>query len=257
MTLLIYFGIIAFVVFADLFTKFLVKGSEVLTSGGIIEIIPGVFRFRYVENPGAAMGSFAQNRWVFMIFSTVAIVAILVYLIVYHKKADRLLGIALSMVTGGGIGNMYERLFNQNARGQYVVTDFFDFYPFDFWKWVFNVADVAVCVGAGLIVIYLILDLIRDYKEKKHPELYDELVALDELDETTDDQLELLKLDGAGEDASELAAEDAENDDFAEDDEVDLDALEEIYLDDGEGDFDDGDGGEDMQDEDDENGATA
>lgn len=240
MILLLYLGIIVFTVFADLFTKFLVKGSEVLMSGRVIEIIPGAFRFRYVENPGAAMGSFANNRWVFMIFSTVAIVAILVYLIGWYKKTDRLLGIALSMVTGGGIGNMYERIFNQNEFGQYVVTDFFDFYLFDFWKWVFNVADVAVCVGAGLIVLYLILDLVRDYREKKHPEVYDELVALDALGEDTSDVLELLALDGAGQPSGALhSEEEIENDSFEDEDEVDLDALEEIYLDMPEGGEDD------------------
>ena len=154
MILLWYFAIILFTVFLDLFTKFLVKGSELLMSGGSIEIIPGVFRFHYVENPGAAMGSFSDNRWVFMLFSTVAIVAILLYLVFQYKKMKPLLGISLAMITGGGIGNMYERLFNQNAQGQYVVTDFFDFYLFDFWKWVFNVADVAVCVGAGIMNVF-------------------------------------------------------------------------------------------------------
>lgn len=246
MALLLYFGIIVFTVFADLFTKFLVKGSDTLMSGGKIEIIEGIFRLRYVENPGAAMGSFTNNRWVFMIFSTVAIVAILVYLVWQHKKIHCLLGTALAMVTGGGIGNMYERLFNQNARGQYVVTDFFDFYLFDFWKWVFNVADAAVCIGAGLMVLYLILDLVREYREKKHPEQYDELVALDAIGEDTADVLELYALDGSvAPMIADPSFDPAEEDSF-EGDEVDLDALEELYLDDGE-DFD----GEDFDGDDD------
>ena len=131
MTLLLYFGIIAFTVFADLFTKFLVKSSDTLMSGKAIDIIEGVLRFRYLENPGAAMGSFSENRWVFMFFSSIAIVGILIFLALQYKKIPKLLGVSLSMVLGGGIGNMYERLFNQNAYGQYVVTDFFDFYLFD------------------------------------------------------------------------------------------------------------------------------
>lgn len=213
-------------------------------SGGVIEIIPNAFRLHYIENPGAAMGSFANNRWVFMFFSTVAIVAILLYLVIGYKKIKPFLGISLAMITGGGIGNMYERLFNQNAQGQYVVTDFFDFYLFDFWKWIFNVADVAVCVGAGMMILYLVLDLIDDFRAKKHPEQYDELVALDRIDEDTADVLELLLLDGAGDPTGELSYEDAEFDSFSEEDEVDLDALEELYLDDGEID-DMGDDGED------------
>ena len=238
MTLVLYFVLIAFVVFADLFTKYLVKGSELLMSGGVIDLIPGVFRFRYVENPGAAMGSFTENRWVFMVFSTVAIVAIALFLILKHKSVNKLLGVALSLVTGGGIGNMYERLFNQNAHGQYVVTDFFDFYLFDFWKWVFNVADMAVCVGAGLMFLYIVLDVIADIRAAKHPERHDELVALDMLDESTDDILELYQLDGVSDVLPGGVTDgDADDDSFLDEDEVDLDALEEIFIEE----FEDGD----------------
>ncbi len=199
MNLIIYFLIAAFTVFADLFTKFLVKKSEVLMNGGVIEVIPGAFRFHYVENEGAAMGSFAGNRWVFMIFSTVAIFAIIIYLVRQYKKIGLLQGVSLSLIMGGGIGNMYERLFNQNAAGKYVVTDFLDFYLFDFWKWVFNIADVAVCVGAGLMLLYLILDLVHEYRAGKHPELYDELVALDAIVPDEESLEDLMALDGATE----------------------------------------------------------
>ena len=196
MNLILYFCVAAFVVALDLVTKFLVKGSEVLMRGDVIDIIPGVFRFRYVENPGAAMGSFSSNRWVFMVFSTVAIIAIAVYLVKYRKSINRLFGIALAMIMGGGIGNMYERLFNQNATGQYVVTDFFDFHLFDFWKWVFNVADVAVCVGAGLVVLCLVIDLVKEYRTHKSVSDRDELIELDAIAEDEDDLCELALLDG-------------------------------------------------------------
>lgn len=196
MSLILYFCVAAFVVVLDLISKFMVKGSEVLMRGDVIDIIPGVFRFRYVENPGAAMGSFASNRWVFMVFSTVAIIAIAFYLVKYRKSINRLFGISLSMIMGGGVGNMYERLFNQNAAGQYVVTDFFDFYLFSFWKWVFNVADVAVCVGAGLVVLCLILDIVKEYRAHKSTSEQDELVELDAISEDEDDLRELALLDG-------------------------------------------------------------
>jgi len=196
MNLILYFGVAAFVVALDLITKFLVKGSEVLMRGDVIDIIPGVFRLRYVENPGAAMGSFASNRWVFMIFSTVAIIAIAIYLVKYRKSINRLFGVSMAMIMGGGIGNMYERLFNQNAAGQYVVTDFFDFHLFSFWKWVFNVADVAVCVGAGLVVLCLIIDLVKEYRAHKNAPEQDELVELDAISEDEDDLRELTLLDG-------------------------------------------------------------
>lgn len=196
MNLILYFVVAAFVVALDLITKFLVKGSEVLMRGDVIDIIPGVFRLRYVENPGAAMGSFASSRWVFMIFSTIAIIAIAIYLVKCRKSISRLFGVSMAMIMGGGIGNMYERLFNQNAAGQYVVTDFFDFYLFSFWKWVFNVADVAVCVGAGLVVLCLIIDLVKEYRAQKKAPEQDELVELDAISEDEDDLRELALLDG-------------------------------------------------------------
>ena len=208
MSLILYFCVAAFVVALDLITKFMVQGSEVLMRGDVIDIIPGVFRFRYVENPGAAMGSFANSRWVFMVFSTVAIIAIAFYLVKYRKSINRLFGISLSMIMGGGIGNMYERLLNQNAAGQYVVTDFFDFYLFSFWKWVFNVADVAVCVGAGLVVLCLILDIVKEYRAHKNASEQDELVELDAIAEDEDDLRELALLDG--EEALEEANEKGE-----------------------------------------------
>ena len=47
------------------------------------------------------------------------------------------------------------------------VVDFIDFCAFDFWVWVFNIADAAVCVGAALFVLDLILELVEDIKRGK------------------------------------------------------------------------------------------
>lgn len=195
MNLILYLALTVFVVCLDLLTKHFAKISETLASGSI-DIIPGVFRFTYVENPGAAMGSFANNRWVFMVLSTVALAAIVVFVWRNRATLSRLLGVALSLIVGGGIGNMYERLFNQNAAGQYVVTDFLDFYLFPFWKWIFNLADVAVCVGAGLVLIHLVIELVQEYRYKKNPAAYDELLAADRLDPDGEQTGELAALDG-------------------------------------------------------------
>ena len=73
----------------------------------------------------------------------------------------RILAAALALVIGGGIGNMIDRV----AYG--FVVDFIDFCAFDFWKWVFNIADSAVCVGAGLFILFLILDTVKEFKKGK------------------------------------------------------------------------------------------
>lgn len=138
-----------------------------LAGGESVNVIEGVFRFTYVENRGAAFGSFSDNRWVFMVISSVAIIALIVYL--WKFRPDSILACsALSMIIGGGIGNMIDRIFLG------YVVDFLDFCAFpNLWMWVFNVADAFVCVGAGMLVLYLVLEMIKEAKAEKAKKLAD------------------------------------------------------------------------------------
>ena len=151
--------VIAAAVVVDQVSKVLViKFLKDLVS---VEIIPGILRFTYVENRGAAFGMLSDNRWIFMIISTLAIVALVVYL--WKFRPDSILAcLALSMIVGGGIGNMIDRV----ALG--YVVDFIDFCAFPgLWMWVFNVADACVCVGAGLLALWLIISMVQDSKQEK------------------------------------------------------------------------------------------
>ena len=77
-----------------------------------------------------------------------------------------LLRVGLSLVIGGGIGNMIDRI----AYG--YVVDFLDFCAFpSIWKWVFNIADACVCVGAGIVMLYFIIDIVKDAKKQKAAEI--------------------------------------------------------------------------------------
>ena len=150
-------------VVADQVTKYLVVANMELHES--IDVIPGVFRFTYIHNDGAAFGSLDNARWIFMILSTVAIVAILGYLF-WKKPQNKLLLSALILVTGGGIGNMIDRI-----RLGYVI-DFIDFCAFPkLWMWIFNVADICVCVGAGLLALWMILDTVKQMKAEKAQKL--------------------------------------------------------------------------------------
>ena len=123
-----------------------------------VTVIPGILDFTYVENRGMAFGLLSDHRWVFLVFSVVGLTLVGLYLWKYGKTT--LVRVALSMIIGGGIGNMIDR----TVLG--FVVDFIDFCAFDFWVWVFNIADAAVCVGAALFVLDLVLELVRDFKGK-------------------------------------------------------------------------------------------
>lgn len=148
--------VIIAVIAADLATKY--AAALNLTEGEAVTVIPHVVEFSYVENRGAAFGMLADHRWVFLLFSTVAILAILAYLFIKRPK-DRLMRVCLALIAGGGIGNMIERF----AHG--YVTDFINPTFVDFY--VFNVADSCVTVGCALLILWMIVDTVRESKAKK------------------------------------------------------------------------------------------
>ncbi len=107
----------------------------------------------YLENRGAAFGMLSDKRWVFMILSTLAIVLMLWWLY-KEKPASPWVQVAASLIIGGGIGNMIDRV-----RLGYVV-DFIDVRAIDFY--VFNGADSFVCVGCGMIVVWVLyMELVK------------------------------------------------------------------------------------------------
>ena len=124
-------------------------------------LIEGWLHLTYVENTGAAFGMMKDSRWVFLIVSTVGIAAMLVSLIVKRKTLPLFPGLALSMVIGGGIGNQIDRLLIGH------VTDMIYVKIIDFA--VFNVADSFVCVGAGLLFLYVLFfdPEVKAEREKK------------------------------------------------------------------------------------------
>ena len=145
------------IVVADQITKYLVVTNMAL--GQQLPLIPGIIGLNRIEpNSGAAFGMFAGQTW-FLIAVTGIIMIICVCMLIKKVFDSNLMFWALCLVLSGGVGNMIDRIF----RGGNVV-DFLEFRFFDFP--VFNVADCAVCIGAGLIVIYFFIDFIKDAKNK-------------------------------------------------------------------------------------------
>ena len=153
---LLWSGIIFLGVVLDQLTKWL--SVEYLMEKGSVPLIKDVLHLTYVENTGAAFGSFKDTPWVFNTVSVIAIIAMLAYLFLGHG-VGRIQCIALAMIISGGIGNMIDR-----ALLGYVI-DFIDFCLIDFA--VFNGADSFVCVGAGLLILSLILEIADEMKKEK------------------------------------------------------------------------------------------
>ena len=139
--------IMALSVLADRITKSLAVSGLKKSGLGSKDIIDGVLSFTYHENRGAAFGMMADSSWIFMLVSTLAIIAIAVY-IFFFKDTNSFRISSLALITGGGIGNMIDRIWLG------YVVDFIYFEPIDFP--IFNVADICVTVGAALLILQII-----------------------------------------------------------------------------------------------------
>ena len=152
----VYSLIIALGVVIDQITKWL--AVKYLAPNGDAPIWEGVLHLHFHLNDGAAFGSFSGKPYIFNTLSVIIIAGMLLYLYLGH--ADSLLsGIASAMIVSGGIGNMIDRV----ATGE--VVDFIYFKLIDFA--IFNGADSFVCVGAGLLILALVLDIVKEAKAAK------------------------------------------------------------------------------------------
>ena len=142
----------------DFYTKYLVKTSFYL--GEAKPFIKGLLSFVYIHNEGAAWGMLSGKRALLIIITLIIMAGCVIFLVKYAKKS-KLLFWAVSLVLSGGVGNMYDRIFRNGK----VI----DFLQFEFWKsfQVFNIADCAIVIGAGLLILYFVIDIYKEYKEKK------------------------------------------------------------------------------------------
>ncbi len=154
--LLILAAIAAAVIAADRLTKF--YASEYLSGIDTFPLFKGVLHFTYVENRGAAFGMLSDKRWIFMVFSALALAGIAVFAVL-NRRGNMLTNVSVAMIFGGGVGNMIDRI----AKG--YVVDFIDFRLINFY--VFNVADSFVCIGCGVLILSLLLEEIKKRREKK------------------------------------------------------------------------------------------
>ena len=132
----------------DQLTKWLVATR--MTELAEISVIPGFFSLQYVHNTGAAFGMLKNARWFFVAVAAAAVVGILYYLR-QPESRHPVMRVSLGLIMGGAVGNMIDRI----LAGR--VVDFLLFYWRDYYFPNFNVADICVTVGVGLLFVHLLL----------------------------------------------------------------------------------------------------
>ncbi|MBQ8720386.1 MAG: signal peptidase II [Clostridia bacterium] len=160
--LVIYISVIALGIGLDQLIKYL--ALKFVQPAGTIPVIKGIFHLTYTENPGMAFGLLSDARWVFISVSSVAIIGLAVFLFI-GKSPNLLYGISIAMIVSGGLGNMIDRFGFGFALQAGRVVDMFEFAFIDFA--IFNFADTLVCVGAGLLILALILDIVKEARAGK------------------------------------------------------------------------------------------
>ena len=153
--------IVVLIIAVDQISKYWVMNNIGMTDS--ISIIPNVIDFVYVKNTGAAFSFLADKKYGIIILSIVSVVFCVgvIYFMIKHKPKNKLLNVSLAFMLAGAAGNVIDRI----ARG-YVV----DFIETTFIKFpVFNVADIAITLGAFMIIIYVLFfekEKINEEQEK-------------------------------------------------------------------------------------------
>ena len=143
-----HFLIAILIVVLDQATKWLVARNIDLNESR--NVLPGFFRLTHVQNSGAAFGLFADSssEWKVSILVVFSVLALVVVSALLWKNSHTITstGVGLSLILGGAIGNLWDRLVFKH------VVDFFDFFLGSYHWPAFNIADSAIVVGALLLV---------------------------------------------------------------------------------------------------------
>jgi len=151
------YGLAALVFAADRITKILVEAR--ISAMDTIHVIPGFFDIIHSQNRGVAFGIFNDStsewRTTLLILLSSAAVIFISAMLWRPEKLDRLSLWGLALVLGGAAGNVFDRIVSGR------VTDFLELYVGEYHWPTFNLADSAIVIGSGL----LILDMLRPKRQ--------------------------------------------------------------------------------------------
>jgi signal peptidase II len=145
-----YLILIAGLTILDQLTKAMISSNP--SAFANVEVIPGFFYITYVKNAGAAWSMLSGQRVFLSLISAAAVIGMLWVLQRTVAKKQKLNSLALSLMIAGALGNLIDRLMLGSVR------DFLNFYIFGYDFPVFNVADICLTIGVGLLILATILE---------------------------------------------------------------------------------------------------
>lgn len=149
-----FIGFAIFIILFDQVSKFYIQHN--MDIGESIPVIKGIFHITYIENPRTSFGLFEYQTMFFVIAALISVIlAILIYKKIIFKK-DPFMYIPLTLVLGGAIGNLIDRV-----RIDGRVIDFLDF---RIWP-IFNFADMAVVCGMLILLVHFLFYSKEEDKE--------------------------------------------------------------------------------------------
>jgi signal peptidase II len=156
-------SILAGVTVLDQVSKAAIAGS--LVRGELVEVVPGFFNIVYWMNPGAAFGMLGDiGEYRIFLLAGVSVVALFIIGFLLYQYKDTLTVISLSMIAGGAVGNLIDRV----RLGE--VLDFLDFYVGAYHWPAFNVADSSISVGVVLLFYCMYLKPVDKKEETRKNE---------------------------------------------------------------------------------------
>ncbi len=142
-------GLVVLVFSLDRVTK--VAIVDWLPYGALVPVLDGFFNLVHARNTGIAFSMFSDSSPILtkMILPGISILSVIVILWVFYKynSMSRSASVGLALIVAGALGNLYERLLFG------YVVDFLDLYVSSYHWPAFNVADTAITVGAGLLIL--------------------------------------------------------------------------------------------------------
>lgn len=140
-----------FIILADQITKYLALTK--LVNKKPIVLIENLLELHFVKNYGAAFGIMQNQRVFFIVITTIVLLVMSIYMIQKRNKLTNIVKVAIGFLLGGALGNLIDRV-KLGYVIDFIKVDLGKLYDFP----VFNVADIFIVIGTGLLILIIIYD---------------------------------------------------------------------------------------------------